>query len=117
MRPHRLLLTALLVLPLAGCHRALNAMTDTPEFRKGVVEKGRSSCMTSANNAVKTEKTPQVEGMITNYCDCIADKGLAMFSNADLVEIGVKGIDRMTPEQKKTFDGAVTMCQTQAFHK
>ncbi len=106
-----------LVLLSTGCNRAINSMTASPEFRKGVVEKGRSSCMASANDAVKVEKTPQVEAMLTTYCNCVADKGLAQFSNSDLINIGVKGIGNMTPDQKTKFDGVVSMCQAEAFPK
>ena len=39
---------------------------------------------------------------------------MAAFSHAELVELGVKGMASMTPQQQAKMDGAINACQQQA---
>ena len=102
---------------LGGCKQTRDAMinkaTDSPDFQKNLVVKTRESCVTAADEHVPN-RTPTAETAIHTYCDCVAVKGMGSFSHAELVELGVRGMGSLSPEQQAKMDGVVKACQEQA---
>ena len=101
--------TTLLV--LGGCSRIKSSIDANPDFRKGAVDKARSSCVQTATANIPNA-SPQMNAKITSYCDCFATKGLAKFSNTELMEIGLSG-NKMSPAVQSKLNDAVQMCITQ----
>ena len=106
-----------LFLSLAGCKASKDAIDANPDFRKGAIEKGRTSCVDSASKAMKTPKTPEMDAKIAKYCDCFATRGLSQFSNSDLMEMGIRNDIDTNPVFKAKMDSIVNMCVAEAFSK
>jgi hypothetical protein len=105
----RYLAAAALVLAMSGCKSVRDAVDNNPDVRKGAVEKARSSCIEAANG--NKGHTPEFEAKITSYCTCFGDKGIGKFTNSELMEIGVKGANHLSTEEKKKLDDAVNECK------
>ncbi len=99
------------VLTLSGCKSTKEAINNDQDMRKGATDKARSSCVQSAGE--KLGHTRAIDAKVNSYCDCFATQGIAKFSNTELMDIGLTGIDKMNDTEKKKLDDAVQGCLQQ----
>ena len=104
-------------LALAGCKGTRDALinhaTDQPDFKKKIVESGRTSCE-KAWQKEQPNQTAELDHTMHAFCDCIAVKTTETYSNAELVELGTRGMDSKTPEQKAKTAANIKACEAQA---
>ena len=108
------MLAGLLLVGCKGTRDALiNQATDKPDFKKKIVDSGRSSCI-AAWQKKEPNQSAELDHTMHAFCDCIALKTAETYSNAELVELGVKGMDSKTPEQKAKTEANIKACEGQA---
>ena len=102
---------------LSGCKSTrdsmINQATNTPDFRKKIVESGRNSCV-AAWQKKEPNQSAELDKTMHTFCDCIALKTADTYTNAELVELGVKGMGSKTPEQKAKTEANIKACEAQA---
>ena len=111
-----LIVAALLPLGCKSTRDAFQQAMDQPDFRnnrKKMVESGQRSCETAWQKTKPNDSPAMVQTMHT-FCNCIAIRTSESYTDAELVELGLRGPESKTPEQKARTADNIKVCEAQA---